>query len=480
MLAIGYAPALGEWTSLLYGDHAIVATSETTSASESSGVVASRKNPGLYWTHNDAGAAAPRVWAFRLTSEDKTVRIAKHLGYVELTEASNTDWEDIARGPNGTIYIFDGGDNPPCGRTGKRIHRFTEPTIDPNGSPVAMTSACESVRFEYPSSSDPSVPADSDADRYDAECLMVHPGSGDIYIVTKRTTDKQGVALVFKLSAASLDWNSSRIHVLQYLTDLTPKVFSVFSAMVTAGDIHADGGRLIIRTYAYAYEFILPPGQPFDAIFQQTPDIYSLLSELAPDLFQGEGICYGYLDGNLITTTEGSGQANFRVFATPWLMANLRTEAVTNTTARVCWDTAQASGSTVDFGTTTTYGTTLTDPTPNTTHAVALTGLTTGQTYYYRVSSGSLTYPAADAAGSCSFLARLLVRADFDRDGDVDLDDFAHLQRCLQGSGLTSASPNCNDARLDGDGDVDGADCALFRGCLSGAGVSPDPECLTD
>ncbi|HOW69961.1 MAG TPA: hypothetical protein PKY77_05100 [Phycisphaerae bacterium] len=478
VLAPGCTPACGEWTTLLYGDHAFVASSETLFASESSGVVASRTNPCVYWTHNDAGAAQPLVWAFRLAPEDKAARIAKHLGRVELTGASNHDWEDIASGPDGTIYLFDGGDNPPCERSGKQIHRFTEPTIDPAGSPITMTCPFDSLRFEYPSSSNPSLPAETDTDRYDAECLMVHPTTGDIYIVTKRTTDKRDIALVFKLPAASIAWNSSKNHVLQYLADLTPKVSSIFTAMVTGGDIHADGGRLIIRTYAFAYEFVLPPNQPFDAIFQQTPETLSLLSELVPEPLQGEAICYGYCDGSLITTTEASGQSVFRIFATSWLMANLRAEAITNTTARICWETPQPSDSSVDYGTTTTYGSTLTDPSPRTDHALTLTGLATDQTYFYRARSDSLTYPAAPQANAYTFRARLLVRPDFDHDGDVDLDDFAHLQRCLEGPAVIPQDPDCNDARLDGDDDVDAADRLLLQDCLSGTNIPPEPNCL--
>ena len=478
-LMIGCAPALGEWTTQLYDNHVFVANSETPYVPESSGVVASRKNPYLYWTHGDAGTTQARVWAFRLSPEDKAVGVARHLGYVDLTGASNTDWEDIASGPNNTIYLFDGGDNPPCGRTGKRIHRFYEPTIDPNGPPVALACLFDSIRFEYPSAASPQMPASANEDRYDAECLMVHPNSGDIYVVTKRTTDKQGKALVFKLPSSAIEWNSSRIHVLQYVTDLTPKVSSPSSTMVTGGDIHAEGERLVIRTYACAYEFLLPQGLPFDAIFQQNPETHSMLSELAFDQLRGEGICYSYFDGSLITTTESLGASNFRVFATPWLFANLRVETVTDTTARVCWDTPQPTGASVDFGTTTAYGQKAVDPILTTTHAVTLTGLTPGQTYYYRASSGALTFPDASHAGWFSFLARFLVPADFDRDGDVDLDDFAHLQRCLRGPGVVPDDPACKDARLDDDEDVDVADLRLLQDCLSGPGFAPEPDCMT-
>jgi len=65
-------------------------------------------------------------------------------------------------------------------------------------------------------------------------------------------------------------------------------------------------------------------------------------------------------------------------------------------------------------------------------------------------------------------------RCDFDRDGDVDLSDFAHFQLCLSGPGVPQYAEECHDARLDdGDNDVDGNDFMLFQPCLTGAGLAP-------
>jgi hypothetical protein len=69
------------------------------------------------------------------------------------------------------------------------------------------------------------------------------------------------------------------------------------------------------------------------------------------------------------------------------------------------------------------------------------------------------------------------VQADFDRDGDVDQEDFAFFQRCLSGSHKPPAL-GCAAADLDGDGDVDQNDFTLFLGCMSGANVPADHGCL--
>ncbi len=69
------------------------------------------------------------------------------------------------------------------------------------------------------------------------------------------------------------------------------------------------------------------------------------------------------------------------------------------------------------------------------------------------------------------------VAFDYDVDGDVDIDDYAHLQECFTGDGFPQAAPECQNALHDGDEDVDAADLSLFLDCLSGANVAYDPDC---
>lgn len=67
--------------------------------------------------------------------------------------------------------------------------------------------------------------------------------------------------------------------------------------------------------------------------------------------------------------------------------------------------------------------------------------------------------------------------ADFDRDGDVDQEDFGLLQRCYSGSDQPQTDSACQPAVLDNDDDVDLGDLAVFRGCFSGPDVRADPHC---
>ena len=68
--------------------------------------------------------------------------------------------------------------------------------------------------------------------------------------------------------------------------------------------------------------------------------------------------------------------------------------------------------------------------------------------------------------------------ADFDRDGDVDMDDFGHLQACLNRTAV-ALSPDCEDANLNHDAHsyVDKDDMAILKACFSGPDVPANPDC---
>ncbi|MHC4443312.1 MAG: glycoside hydrolase family 9 protein [Planctomycetota bacterium] len=65
-----------------------------------------------------------------------------------------------------------------------------------------------------------------------------------------------------------------------------------------------------------------------------------------------------------------------------------------------------------------------------------------------------------------------LAASDFDRDGDVDQEDFGHFQICLSGD-TRPYEPGCDDADLHTDGDVDQDDFIVFQSCMNGANQPP-------
>ena len=88
-----------------YGKPRLLCTLACKKVKESSGVTHSRRNPGVFWTHNDSGDDA-KLFAF-----DKKGR---HLGTYTVAGADNRDWEEIASvSVDGKhfLLICDTGDN---------------------------------------------------------------------------------------------------------------------------------------------------------------------------------------------------------------------------------------------------------------------------------------------------------------------------------------------------------------------------------
>ena len=116
---------------------------------EPSGLVASRRHPGIFWTHNDSGNP-PALFAVR---RDGTLVREYAIAAV------NVDWEDIAIDDLGHIYLGDIGDNLHILPV-HAILRVNEP--DPAKPAPAKPLAATAFHFRYP-----------DGKRFDAEALFI-------------------------------------------------------------------------------------------------------------------------------------------------------------------------------------------------------------------------------------------------------------------------------------------------------------------
>jgi hypothetical protein len=99
----------------------------------------------------------------------------------------------------------------------------------------------------------------------------------------------------------------------------------------------------------------------------------------------------------LVNDTPITASATITVGAaadkTPPVISAVAASGVTASAATVAWTTNEASDSTVDYGTTTAYGASVTNATRATSHTLALSGLAASTTYHFRVRS-------RDAAGN--------------------------------------------------------------------------------
>jgi hypothetical protein len=263
---------------------------------EASGLAASPGQPGVLWSHNDAGDRA------RLFALDDRGQL---LGCYGLAGVEARDIEDIAIGPGPDgeyhLYVGDIGDNDQR-RERVVVLRLAEPSIpgfgalvgdatpgrghdDPEGERRVLSGHVERFELRYP-----------DRPR-DAETLCVDPRSGDVYIVTKAPKGKRS-AHVFRARAPL------RSGVLEHVCRLrlgSGTLSGVSHTRVTGGDIAPSGEELVLRTRDDALLWRKPPGTSWGRALALAPWQLTLDGH-----DQGEAIAFSGADGrSLYTLGEG-------------------------------------------------------------------------------------------------------------------------------------------------------------------------------
>jgi hypothetical protein len=252
---------------------------ESDEISESSGLAASQCQPNVFWTHNDSGDG-PYIYAINSKGEN--------LGTWQVKNAENKDWEDMASFKNGGgqcfLYIGEIGNTDKLERSQHVVYRVPEPVIsagdaDSKKGNARNTEPAEAMNFKY-----------SDK-KNDAEALMVHPNTGEIYILTKQRSNPSGV---YKLGNAF----GSAVTVAQKIADLS--VPAVPNGLLTGGAISPDGKRVTVCDYSAAYELALPDGAiNFDEIWQRKPAAIDLGIRK-----QGETVTYSSNGTSIFATSE--------------------------------------------------------------------------------------------------------------------------------------------------------------------------------
>ncbi len=240
-------------------------TLESAEVVESSGIALSRLTRGVYWTHNDSGDGA-NLYAFDASGKD--------LGTYTLKGVEAVDWEDIASATiNGKPYLFVGdiGDNNRI-RQSVIVYRIPEPSTAAGSIQVTEF---EKFVLRYPDG------------EHDCEALLVTP-EGNVQLVTKSRDGESGVYF------SDLKHGES---TLRRLGTLRLDGSTPLMRMATAGDMNANGTRVVIRTYLAA---LLYEGSP-DDWFTKRPAAIPV-----PFEGQSEAICFDFDFRRVITTSEGS------------------------------------------------------------------------------------------------------------------------------------------------------------------------------
>ena len=225
---------------------------------ESSGIVASRRRPGLYWTHNDSGDG-PTLYVTDSTGAG--------LGRVVVDGAQNLDWEDLAIGPctrsAGTcLYIGDVGDNN-ASRRSVSIYVVPEPDppADARAAPTRVAVE-DTIILRYPDHP------------HDAEALAVI--GGWLYLVTK---DRAGPPLMFRSPA-----RVTGPRVLSLVGALPINTGILRGRLVTGAASSGDGRLLVLRTYVSLHLFLMNDGTPTPLTGRDGISIPVVET-------QGEGVC---------------------------------------------------------------------------------------------------------------------------------------------------------------------------------------------
>lgn len=237
---------------------------------ESSGLAASRAADKVLYTHNDSGDK-PRFFRF-----DESGKVTATF---TLKGAKAVDWEDMAAARvKGTNWIFLGdiGDN---GRVRKTVtvYRVKEPKAKEKSRDLDKFDEW-TIRY-------------SDAP-HDCEALMVHPLTGDVWLVTKDRGEGTHVFVVRRPKGKG-------VQSAEKAGSLTIPFKGLGAGMVTGGDISPDGRRVAIRTYAGVLEFTATGS--FDDWFKGQGRALAPAGEA-----QGEAIAYSRDGARLITSSEGT------------------------------------------------------------------------------------------------------------------------------------------------------------------------------
>ncbi len=144
------------------------------------------------------------------------------------------------------------------------------------------TAPSEAIRLRYPDGS------------HDAESLLVHPRTGNIYIVTKIAFAFPGIYEARAPVQAGQPITLTRVGTLE--------VPSLLGGIITGGAISPDGRRVAFCDYMQGYEAVLEnANSSFDTIWKRPLTQISLGNRK-----QGEAITYRLDSKALLMTSEGT------------------------------------------------------------------------------------------------------------------------------------------------------------------------------
>jgi hypothetical protein len=252
----------------------VTGTVATPAATELSGLVASRRRPGVLWTHNDSGDG-PRILALRADG--------RLVADVAVAGAEAVDWEDIAigpdpAGPGDALYLADIGDNG-AARSSIDVYRVPEPAAAATATPPAVR-----LRLRYPDGPQ------------DAETLLVDPRGGRALVIVTKRFDGRSRVYVARKPSATATTTLRRADTLEL----------GLGGAAVAGSVSGDGRIVAVRTYGTVFAWSRRTGRSLTATLRGRPCVapVSLGAE-----GQGESLALARRGRTFFTVPEGTGAA---------------------------------------------------------------------------------------------------------------------------------------------------------------------------
>ena len=182
------------------------------------------------WLVNDSGGA------------DKLYQInfeGKYVKQLEVKNAKNKDWEDMARDKDGNVYIADTGNNANK-RKDLVIYKLSDPDEE-KGDKIKA----EHIEFSFPEQN--KYPPKKSKLLYDTEAIFYAKDS--IYLITKnRSHPFKGEALIYRIPAKKGKYEATFLGAFIPCTE-----FSV--CKITAADISPDGKTIALLGYGKLWLF---------------------------------------------------------------------------------------------------------------------------------------------------------------------------------------------------------------------------------
>lgn len=252
-----------------------VCTIQDAKLEELSGLVATSSG---YITINDSSESSSRKRVFYL---DGKCDVTKNVQY---TGNGPRDTEDLAVSPDGkTLWIADTGDNPDASERRSSVGLWTMP-VGGGSRPVLH-------RVSYPGGK-----------HFDAEALLI--GGDNVPIIITKTAGK---AELYSPTAALKPNNETPVPLKKVGEVTIPKTetnnpFGSVGRLTVTGAARApDGSRVVLRTYADAFEYDVAGGDVVGALTTGEPRS----TPLDTDQF-GEAIAYS-ADGKTFVTVSDLG-----------------------------------------------------------------------------------------------------------------------------------------------------------------------------